>query len=246
MSGVQYTCMPVNGDKLPSIKLKRTTLSDGVYSSLHDAIITLRLEPGQMVYETELANSLGVSRTPVREAFRLLLSEELIEIMPQRGARIAYISRRKVEDVRFVRMSLEMSAFGVVASKWNPDDTHFKELEVELEALLQRQSVCSANNDNAGFLEADELYHRRILEQTENATLMNVISSMRAHLNRVRYLELIESHHSAVMVEQHRRVLQAIVANRVDDAAALLKEHLEYLQYDFPYLIKTYASYFRE
>lgn len=238
--------MLVDGEKLPSIKLKRTTLSDGVYSSLHDAIITLRLEPGQMVYETELANSLGVSRTPVREAFRLLLSEELIEIMPQRGARIAYISRKKVEEVRFVRMSLEMSAFSVVASKWNCEETHFKELEAELEALLQRQAECSSKNDNAGFLEADELYHRRILEQTENITLLNVITSMRAHLNRVRYLELIEAHHSAVMVEQHRRVLHAIVTKRVDDAAALLKEHLEYLQYDFPYLIKTYSGFFRD
>lgn len=238
--------MPVDGEKLPSIKLKRTTLSDGVYTSLHDAIITLRLEPGQMVYETELANSLGVSRTPVREAFRLLLSEDLIEIMPQRGAQIAYISRKKVEEARFVRMSLEMSAFRVVAAKWTPREARYEELEAELETLLQRQAACSAGNDNAGFLEADELFHRRILEQSENVTLMNVISSMRAHLNRVRYLELLEAHHSSVMVEQHRRVLQAIVTNRVDESADLLREHLEYLQYDFPYLIKTYSGYFRD
>ena len=101
------------------IEQNRQTLGEKAYSSIRNAIITLRLKPGQMVYESKLAQSLGVSRTPIREAFRTLLTEELIEILPQRGARIAYISEKKVQETSFVRECLELSAFEEIAKKWD-------------------------------------------------------------------------------------------------------------------------------
>lgn len=96
---------------LPIITGKRETLSDHAYRVIREAIVTLRLQPGQQVFEAELGQSLGVSRTPIREAFRRLVAEELIEVKPQRGAQITYISRKKIAEARFVRVCLEVSAF---------------------------------------------------------------------------------------------------------------------------------------
>src|SRR5262245_27443007 len=88
----------------------RSTLGGQAYETLREAIITLQLEPGKMIYETELAQELGISRTPVREAFRLLLREQLIDVLPQKGARVELISLRKVEETRSVREFLEINA----------------------------------------------------------------------------------------------------------------------------------------
>ena len=245
-SNSRYTCIPVGTEKLRNIKLERSNLSTVVYESLHEAIITLRLEPGQMVYETELATSLGVSRTPVREAFRILLSEDLIEIMPQKGARIAFISRKKVDEARFIRMSLEISGFREAARRWDSSLPRFQEADRTLQALLDEQERLSAARNHEGFFAADEQFHRSILEQIDNATLLNVISSMRAHLNRIRYLELKAAQHSTAIVEQHRELFASVRANREGETVKLLRKHIESLQYDFPYLLSNYSSYFQD
>lgn len=233
-------------EQIPEIAPERRTLSDGVYGYLHGAIITLRLEPGQMVYETELAHSLGVSRTPVREAFRSLLSEELIEVLPQRGARIAYISRKKVEEALFVRLSLEVGGFREVSKRWRSTNEHFTDLEAELRKLLEKQADCGEKDDAAGFLTWDEEFHRRILDELDNPTLLRVISSMRAHLNRIRYLELTEAHHYPMVIDQHERILKAVVENRDGEIPALMREHIGHLEYDFPTVVSKYARYFQE
>lgn len=82
---------------------------------MRDSIITLKLEPGQTVYESEITTLLNISRTPIRDAFHSLISEQLIEILPQRTKRIARISEMKVKDSAFIRLSLETSAFRLVA-----------------------------------------------------------------------------------------------------------------------------------
>ncbi len=232
--------------RIHTIVGQRTTLGDHAYQSIRDSIITLRLEPGQMVYEAELSSTLGVSRTPVREAFRLLLAEELIEILPQRGIRIAYISRKKVREAGFVRESLETSAFRIVARDWNSSLEQYRLAERQIRGILDDQKLKSGSNDYDGFLESDEAFHRTIIEQSGNATLLAVISIMRAHLNRVRYLQLRQRHHFDVVAEQHARIFNAILENREDETVELLKEHLEYLAYDFPVLIGIYSGYFKE
>jgi len=231
---------------LDSIVSQRTTLGDHAYERIREAIISLRLEPGQMVYETELSTSLGVSRTPVREAFRRLLTEELIEILPQRGIRIAYISKQKVDEARFVRESLEMSAFRIVAHRWNKADEHYRRAEERIRSLLSDGKRHAAADDCEAFLDADEAFHRSILEEVGNATLLRVISNMRAHLNRVRYLELRKVHHFEAVIKQHAKILKAITANQEDETIRLLRDHLEYLAHDFPALISAYSNYFNE
>ncbi|GJM71817.1 hypothetical protein HMSSN036_40330 [Paenibacillus macerans] len=137
---------------LPNISKNRNTLSDHAYQVIRGAIVTLQLEPGQLVFESELGSTLGVSRTPIREAFRRLMTEELIEILPQRGARIAYMSKKKIEEARFVRVSLEVSAFKEAARKWNANDAAFKKGDQQIRGIWKSIEKSLMNKTSIGSL----------------------------------------------------------------------------------------------
>lgn len=229
-----------------NIAIQRETLGDSAYRDIREAIISLRLQPGQMVYEVELSNSLGVSRTPVREAFRLLQAEELIEILPQRGIRIAYISKKKVEDALFVRESLESSAFRLVARNWNSEEERFQKAERRIAETLAEQKACAARDDYEGFLNFDEAFHQLILEQSQNGTLLMMISNVRAHLNRVRCLVLRSAQHYEAIMNQHLKILAALRSNDEEKTVQLLRQHIEYLGYDFPTLVTNYPDFFKD
>lgn len=94
---------------------QRRSLSEQAYNQIRDSIITLDYEPGHMLYEADLGRQLGMSRTPIREAVRLLMTEGLIEVLPQRGMQVSYISESKIEENRVVRESLEVYAFREVS-----------------------------------------------------------------------------------------------------------------------------------
>jgi GntR family transcriptional regulator, rspAB operon transcriptional repressor len=226
------------------LKTVRKSLGEQAYESIRDSIISLELEPGQMVSELELANMLGVSRTPVREAFRMLLLEELIEVLPQRGVRIALISQRKVEETRFVRESLEVNAFKIVAKLWNSVDERFKFIEQRIRLLFHEQALALKQQDPLKFLQLDEDFHRMILELTENHTLLTVVTNMRGHLNRVRFLSLQEPDKMASLVKEHEAFLEAIISNDEEQIGGLMEQHLRKLSSELPQIVAKYPHYF--
>ena len=230
---------------LRNISTKRETLSDHAYQIIRDAIVTLRFEPGQLVFEAELGNTLGVSRTPIREAFRRLMAEELIEVEPQRGARIAYLSEKKIVEARFVRVSLEVSAFRQVAKNWNNDDPLFQNLHKEVNSILGEQKRMLDEQNFEEFLKLDEQFHYAILNSTGNSTLISIINQMRGHLNRMRYLELQEAKHMGRIVSEHVEIFQAIKSKNVDETERLLKEHIRWLEDTTSELVKKYPHLFR-
>jgi DNA-binding GntR family transcriptional regulator len=231
--------------KLSNISAKRETLSDHAYQVIRDAIVTLRLEPGQMVFEAELGQSLGVSRTPIREAFRRLMAEELIEVQPQRGARIAYMSKKKIEEARFVRVSLEVSAFKEVAKQWDQTDSRFQKLYTQVKGILEEQKKMVDEQNFDTFFQLDEKFHYSILETTGNSTLISIINQMRGHLNRMRYLELLETKHMRRLVAEHEGIFDAIISNNLDQTERLLSEHIRWLETSMQDLIEKYSHYFR-
>lgn len=230
---------------LRNISTKRETLSDHAYQIIRDAIVTLRFEPGQLVFEAELGHTLGVSRTPIREAFRRLMAEELIEVEPQRGARIAYLSEKKIVEARFVRVSLEVSAFRQVAKNWNNDDPLFQNLHKEVNSILGEQKRMLDEQNFEEFLKLDEQFHYAILNSTGNSTLISIINQMRGHLNRMRYLELQEAKHMARIVSEHVEIFQAIMSKNVNETERLLKEHIRWLEDTTSELVKKHPHLFR-
>src|SRR5690625_2401484 len=145
------------------------SLREQAYDNIRDSIITLQLKPGQIVHENELATSLGISRTPIRDAMHLLISEKLIDVLPQRTKRIAFISVTKVLESNTVRLSLESTAFQSVAAKWDATEM-FKRAEEHLHELLEKQAKAAAVQDTATFLQLDEAFHKLIMQLTGNDT----------------------------------------------------------------------------
>lgn len=230
---------------LKNISLKRNTLGERAYHSIRDEIIALRLCPGEMIFEPELASKLGISRTPVREAFSMLVKEELIEILPSRGARVALISEQKVNEAQIVRETLEVKAFTDAAAIWDRQEDQYKRAEAQILEIIELQKEAAAKKEYIRFVHLDEDFHNAILEQTGNQTLLSVVYQMRGHLNRMRYLELEEAHHTKEAIIQHEKILQAIQDNNVKETEDLLLKHLRVLELIRPEIIKKYSHYFK-
>jgi GntR family transcriptional regulator, rspAB operon transcriptional repressor len=222
----------------------RNTLGKAAYAKIREEIITLNFKPGQMLSESELAAALGVSRTPIREAFLNLLQEELLEILPQRGARVALISVKKVEEARFVRESLEISAFKSVARNWDADDLRYKEIQAKALELIEKQHKAALKGESIEFMQHDETFHQLFLELVENQTLISVVSQMRGHLNRMRYLELKTPNHMENVVSQHQTILKAVSSKNEEKTEKLLLHHFSHKQDELPEVIEKYSEYF--
>ncbi|WP_248923854.1 GntR family transcriptional regulator [Paenibacillus hamazuiensis] len=232
-------------DLLSNISRKRETLSDHAYHVIREAIVTLRLEPGKLVFEGELGTTLGVSRTPIREAFRRLMAEELIEVQPQRGARIAYISKKKINEARFVRVSLEVSAFKEAAQHWDPANPRIQMLYDKIRGILEEQKKVIDEQNFETFFKLDEQFHYSILEATDNSTLITIINQMRGHLNRMRYLELQETKHTRKLVAEHEAIFEAIVSKNVEQTERLLCDHIRWIEDSMDQIIQKYPHYFK-
>ncbi|MCD9023633.1 GntR family transcriptional regulator [Cohnella silvisoli] len=229
---------------ISNISSGKKSLSETAYDWLRDSIIYLRFEPGQMVYENELAQTLGMSRTPLREAFRMLLMEGMIEILPQRGVRVSLISRSKAEEVRFIRESLEVSAVREVCRLWKEDGIRFSKIAKSVDALLEEQHQAAEERDALAFLQADEAFHQLILRQFGNETLLSVVLLMRGHLNRLRYLMLKEFEQMDVLIDEHRKLFEAVATGDEQAAVSQLESHLRKLHVELPEAVAKFPHYF--
>ncbi|WP_026961750.1 GntR family transcriptional regulator [Alicyclobacillus herbarius] len=228
------------------LETDRRSLSEQAYEAIRDMILSLRLEPGRTVYENELANLLSMSRTPIREAVRTLLVEELMEVLPQRGMKVALISEKKVEEARFVRESLEVSALRAAMARWQSDATRRAQWTHEVEEAITAQRQAADAGDVLAFLEADEAFHRVLMAAADNRTLVSIVTQMRAHLNRVRTLSLQELQNVSTLIEEHEQLVSVLAAGDEEQAVSLLTRHLRRLKQDVAVVRSQYPQYFRD
>ncbi|TBW39561.1 GntR family transcriptional regulator [Siculibacillus lacustris] len=208
----------------------RQTLDGVIYDELRTRIISLDYLPGKMIFENEIAAEFDVSRTPVRRAFFRLAIDDLLQVLPQRGARVSFLSAAKVREAQAVRESLEATAFADVARRWDEADPACRALLAEVEAILADQAAAVDAQDYLAFMRHDEAFHGAFLRFAGNRTLIAVIGEMRAHLNRVRFVELQEAHHDAAALVWHRDILEALRRNDVAATTDRLIAHLKMLE----------------
>src|SRR5699024_8291271 len=118
-----------------------------------------------------------------------LISEKLIDVLPQRTKRVAFISVTRVLESNTVRLSLESTAFQSVAAKWDSTPI-FKQAEEHLHDLIEKQTQAAADQDTATFLQLDEAFHKLVMQLTGNDTLIEIVELVRSHLNRYRFLAM--------------------------------------------------------
>lgn len=193
-------------------------LRDVVFQTLRQAILRGELKPGERLMEIHLAQQLGVSRTPVREAIRKLELEGLVLMIPRRGAVVAEITVSDLEDVLEVRMALEE-----LAVKHACHSVTAGQLE-EIRRLAGEFKDTLSGDDVAACAQADMRFHDAIYEATGNSRLVQILNNLREQMYRYRmeYLKDRKSHKN--LIEEHDGILRAL-ENRDEELAVRMTAH---------------------
>jgi DNA-binding GntR family transcriptional regulator len=219
-------------------RTRRLTTRDRVYAALREAIVSAELAPGRRLSENELADRLGVSRTPVREALARLRDERLVAVVPQRGTFVCLIDPDAVADASFVREALECNAIRLATARASPAD---------LEALTENvaaQERAEAADDSEAFDDLDEELHQRLCRMSGREIAWRLSQRARGQLDRVRRLSLPEPGYRAEMIAEHRAVLEAVAAGDPETAERVLRHHLRMVLSSMPALRAAHPEYF--
>lgn len=209
----------------PELRIALTDRARGgtrqrVYDALRDVLVAGRLEPGRRLSENELAEALGVSRTPVREALVRLGDDRLVEIVPQLGTFVSKISIGAVADAQFVREALECAAIRLTAERATDADL------LELRAIVAQQEEAHAAGDFDRFFVTDDAFHAKLCAASGHEIAWSLAQRADGHLVRVRRLSLPVPEYMGEMIQEHRAVVDAVAAHDPDRAEAELRHHL--------------------
>jgi len=196
-------------------------LGDIVYETLRDAIISRILKPGERLMETELAEEMGVSRTPVREAMRKLELESYIVMIPRKGAYVAGLSIKDINNLFEIRGALESLAAGLAASRATHEEIEEMERDLVMEANHFRTS------DVINTIEVDTNFHELIYKASKNIRLQNMIKDLRDQIQRYRTTSLAVPGRMKYALTEHRRIVEAIADGNVQEAQIATIEHIE-------------------
>ena len=198
-------------------------LRDVVFNTLRDAILTGKLVPGERLMENQLAEKLGVSRTPVREALRMLELENLVELVPRKGAQVLDMSEKDIVNILEVRSALEGLATSLACKKMTKEDLQqLKNMEVDFEKAV-------ADNDVDHFVDIDEDFHDLIFAATENDKLINIFRNLRIQLYRYRMAQAKNNETSmSTIVAHHRSIIRAIENHDAEEGASIAQGHIKY------------------
>ena len=208
--------------RLAPIKLDSyQPLREVVCETLREAIRGGVLKPGERLMEIQLAEELGVSRTPVREAIRKLELEGYVIMMPRRGTYVANLSIRDVNEVFEIRTTLDSLASGLAAERITDE-----ELE-RLERLLVLIGEYIEQNDMDKIVETDMEFHDILYQASRNARLVGIIYNLREQLTRFRSTSMSYPGRLKETLEEHIRIVEAIAQGNVELAQRAAEEHME-------------------
>jgi len=196
-------------------------LRDVVFNTLRQAILRGELKPGERLMEIQLANKLGVSRTPIREAIRKLELEGLVLMIPRRGAEVAEITEKSLRDVLEVRGALEELAVKLACQKIT--DEQIGELRVAEKEFEQALS----SGDVTVYAEADVKFHDVIYRATDNQRLIQLLFNLREQMYRYRveYLKREEAH--GTLLIEHKRIIETIANRDMEAAVDAVCQHID-------------------
>lgn len=196
-------------------------LRDVVFENLREAIVEGKLNPGQRLMEVQLAEQLGVSRTPVREAIRKLELEGLVVMLPRKGAYVANMSLKDIIDVLEIRSTLEGLASSLAAERIHPENIK------ELEKIAKEFEQNADNTDLDELLKKDVEFHECIFKATNNKKLHQLITSLWEQVYRFRATYIADYESVKSIIKEHQLILDAIKKGDNELAKKYAKEHIE-------------------
>lgn len=196
-------------------------LRDVVFNTLRQAILKGELAPGERLMEIQLAEKLGVSRTPIREAIRKLELEGLVLMIPRKGAEVAKISEKSLRDVLEVRRSLEELAIELACQRMTDE---------EIEQLGERQNDFknAINKGNAmNIAETDEAFHDVIYLGTGNDKLVQILNNLREQMYRYRVEYLKNPEVYPQLIAEHEELITKITHHEKQEATKIMCRHID-------------------
>ncbi len=195
-------------------------LRNVVYETLRSAILTGELKPGERLMELQLADKLGVSRTPIREAIRMLEHEGLAKTIPRKGAEVAKMTEKDMEDVIQIRLALEELAGTVACAKIT--DEEIGELKKAMEVCEEKMT----GGDVVEIAKADECFHDIVIRSSENPKLHEIMSNLREQIYRYRVEYLKKKEAYPQLIKEHREIFDALQQRDSAAVAKYMQDHL--------------------
>ncbi|SBW12932.1 putative transcriptional regulator, GntR Family [uncultured Alphaproteobacteria bacterium] len=223
---------------LPLDPFSTEPIGPRVYRAIREAIVCLRLTPGQIISEAEVARQFGASRQPVHDAFVRLELSGLLHVLPQRGTRVARISPKDVRDAQVIRRAVEAATVRRAAERRQAESL------AALDRNLARQEAVARDPQPHAFLKLDEEFHRLLAACAELEMAWAIIEDAKSHMDRVRFLSLPQTTPVEVLIRQHRAIVSGIAAGDAAAAEAALAEHFGELDKSLPALEAKFPELF--
>ena len=196
-------------------------LRDVLFNTLRKSILRGELKPGERLMEIQLANKLGVSRTPIREAIRKLELEGLVLMIPRKGAEVAQITEKNMQDVLEVRKALEELSVQLACERITPEQVE----EMKMAAEDFRKVLKSG--DVTKIAEADVKFHDIIFAATNNQRLITLLNNLREQMYRFRVEYLKQKECYPQLLEEHDKLIALISGGEVEEACELMGRHID-------------------
>uniref|UniRef100_UPI003FF0C71F GntR family transcriptional regulator n=1 Tax=Agathobacter sp. TaxID=2021311 RepID=UPI003FF0C71F len=195
-------------------------LRDVVFNTLREAILKGDLKPGERLMELQLASKLGVSRTPIREAIRMLEQEGLAVTTPRKGAEVAKMTLKDMEDVLEIRDALDELAVRIACQKIT--DEQLKQLE-DVKELFEKNTQ---TNNVKNIAEADVSFHDVIYEATGNPKLVTLLNNLREQVYRYRVEYIKDPKNYPTLIAEHEAILDSLKNRDVKNAVEAMHVHV--------------------
>ncbi|HWX12610.1 MAG TPA: GntR family transcriptional regulator [Trinickia sp.] len=201
-------------------KVERQRLHDTVVDHLRTFIVEGALAPGMKLNERELCERLGISRTPLREALKVLAAEGLVEISPNRGATVSQMTEAEIREMFELLSGLEAFSGELACERITPAEL------AEIKALHYEMLACRAQNDLSGYYVRNQAIHDRINEAARNTALRQVYVTMNRRLQALRFRSNFQTSKWDSAILEHEEMIRALEARDGKRMAAILRAHL--------------------
>ena len=207
--------------------MKISSLTQSVLNFLRIEIITGVLAPGQKLNETQLSSRFGISRPPLREAFRLLEHDRLVVSIPRKGTYVKQISMQDLQEIYQARQMIECYAIDLLKAK------NIRELPKVASALIEAYGLSKPSRQNLKELLVSRdifaCYHVKLVESAGNSQITNFYEAISSNLARYEYLLFSIPHRWKRSLEDHQEILNLIKMGAYDEAKERLRVHIDFI-----------------
>ncbi|WP_428030825.1 GntR family transcriptional regulator [Ancylobacter sp.] len=205
---------------MPSSPIIRHSLHESLVAPLREMILQGELRPGEKVPEEQLCERFGVSRTPIREALKVLAAEGVLQILPHRGAIVARITEEQIEELFPIMASLERLAGRLACARASDDDI------ARMRALHEQMMVHFERDEEAEYLRHNRLIHEAFFEIAGNATLSAYYQQILTRIHACRFVVRKNREHWETAVDEHKAMIEALEARDAPRLADLMERHV--------------------